>query len=90
MFWFIIGVISQVDFSVKLRQLVYYTILYTNNFVSYIAFFVTGMKSLAFLEPHDWTNVGMNLAQKDVVIIPWSMSVQTSLQNVMESCPPNL
>ncbi|KAL4228109.1 Ovostatin-like [Mactra antiquata] len=49
-------------------------------------FYDDGMKSLVFLKPYDWSNVGMNIAQNEAVIIPWSDSLQISLQNVMESC----
>ncbi|XP_060556033.1 uncharacterized protein LOC132716730 [Ruditapes philippinarum] len=48
--------------------------------------FEKGDKSLIFLEPYDWSNLGANIAQKSTMIIPWSASLNESILQVLASC----
>lgn len=46
----------------------------------------SGEKSMIFLKPYDWKDLGMNIAQAETVVLPWSNSLQTSIQQVLLSC----
>lgn len=48
---------------------------------------ISGLKSIVFLEPYDWHDLGANILQGSNQVIVWSESLQEALLGALKSCP---